>query len=337
MCAQCYIRHTHPANPTPHNKFKNRVGYITMTGYRLRSKAILLTWSQLDAEHIDVFTALDSYMPISRTVIARELHADGQPHIHAYVEFTYRPDRVVTTQLDIGGRHPNIEPKSSKAAQTAAAEYCRKDTNWIQYGFDDAEETTEETIPASICDTANEYDSWTDFLDWGLRARIPYAYVQAAWAAKNNTPPPTLAEGDEVLGTIRSNILRFMQFDASSTRALVLEGSTGVGKTVWAKRNMPRPSIFVSHIDDLKHLRVGYHRSIIFDDMSFNGDLDGKGKWPIPSQIHLVDFENQRSIHTRYLVSVIPAGIFKCFTCNVGRFPLAYDAAIQRRIYHILC
>ena len=62
----------------------------------------------------------------------------------------------------------------------------------------------------------------------------------------------------------------------------------------WARIWMPKPALFVTHIDQLKHLRADYHKSIIFDDMHFNGDENGKGAWPRTSQIAIVDRENGR-------------------------------------------
>lgn len=312
---------------------------IPVTFFRLRSKHVLFTWAQLESDHATVFTTIDQYLPIAKCVIARELHQDGNPHFHAYVQFEYTPDRLLTTQLDIAGTHPNCKPKGSKAAQKTAAEYCRKGNDWIDFGFDEEEEepTGDDSKPHSICEQIKQYEYWNDAIDYGCRNGIPFSYVQAAFNSRLSVPPPSFNPGDEITGTIHSNTLRFMQYDPSSSRALILEGPSGCGKTTWAKRNMPRPCLFVSHIDDLKYLRPDYHASIIFDDMSFTGDESGKGAWPLTSQIHLVDFENQRSIHCRYSNAVIPAGIHKCFTCNPGRYPFSYDAAIQRRVYHVLC
>lgn len=306
--------------------------------FRLRCKFVLLTWSQCDTDHVSVFNTIDRYLAVTKCVIARESHQDGNPHFHAYVEFEHTPDRILSNQLDINGTHPNCKPKGCKGARKAAEEYCRKGNDWINFGYDEEQEDdSDDSRPHSICEQIAKFDLWTDAIDWGFRNNVSFHYIQAAYNSRLSLPPPTYDTGDEILGTIRSDTLRFMQYDASASRALILEGPTGCGKTTWAKRNMPRPSLFVSHIDDLKHLRPGYHVSIIFDDMSFTGDEGGRGAWPITSQIHLVDFENQRSIHCRYINTVIPAGIHKCFTCNVGRYPLAHDAAIQRRVYHVLC
>lgn len=117
--------------------------------------------------------------------------------------------------------------------------------------------------------------------------------------------------------------LRYLQIDGSSRKCLVLQGPTGIGKTTWAKKNAPKPAIMVSQMDDLRHMDNDI-KCIIFDDMDFKHT-------PRTSQIHLVDFDNERSLYTRYSNARIPAGTFKIFTCN--EFPFVEDPAIRRRIH----
>lgn len=71
---------------------------------------------------------------------------------------------------------------------------------------------------------------------------------------------------------------------------------------------------------------LGYHKSIIFDDVDFN-------HYPRTAQIHLCDFDNARDIHVRYGTAHIPAGIAKVFTCN--EWPLSSDPAVMRRVKRI--
>ncbi len=118
--------------------------------------------------------------------------------------------------------------------------------------------------------------------------------------------------------------LRSFAFDPDVHRSFVIKGPSGCGKTTWAKLNMPLPTLFVSHIDQLKTFRPGFHKSIIFDDVDFK-------HWPRVSQIHICDFDNPRSVHCRYSTANIPAGIFKCFTCNELPVDLT-DEAIRRRV-----
>jgi len=110
----------------------------------------------------------------------------------------------------------------------------------------------------------------------------------------------------------------------SQQQSLVFIGKAGCGKTTFVKHFAPKPALFVTHIDTLKQFNKHYHKSIIFDDMSFS-------HWPRETQIAIVDKEQPRAIHIRYGVAEIPAGIPKYFTAN--RFPFQpNDGAIERRI-----
>ena len=106
-------------------------------------------------------------------------------------------------------------------------------------------------------------------------------------------------------------------------KSLVIIGPAGCGKTTWAIINMPKPTLFVTHADDLRQFHSGTHRSIIFDDMDFT-------HYPTTSQIHLVDREQPRSIHIRYSTVALPAGVVKCFIAN--KFMFNQHSAIERRI-----
>lgn len=108
-------------------------------------------------------------------------------------------------------------------------------------------------------------------------------------------------------------------------KSLILWGDAGIGKTEWAKTLLPN-AIFVSHIDDLRNYDVNVHEGIIFDDMNF-------GHMPRTAQIHLLDYDNPRSIHVRYGTCRIPHGTKKIFTTNVaGGFIFDLnDSAIRRR------
>lgn len=111
----------------------------------------------------------------------------------------------------------------------------------------------------------------------------------------------------------------------STTHSVILWGEAGIGKTEYAKYLLP-DALFVSHLDDLGSLNEDYN-GIIFDDMAFT-------HLPRTSQIHLVDMDNDRSIHIRYKVAVIPSHTPKIFLTNEqGGFIFDLnDAAIRRRV-----
>jgi hypothetical protein len=104
---------------------------------------------------------------------------------------------------------------------------------------------------------------------------------------------------------------------------LVFMGKAGAGKTQFAKRHFKKP-ILISHLEDLRKIKHDTD-GLVFDDMNFN-------HIPRQAQIHLLDIEEDRSIHVRYGLVEIPAGMPRIFCCNWDHFPfLVNDGAIERR------
>jgi len=116
------------------------------------------------------------------------------------------------------------------------------------------------------------------------------------------------------------------------SKALILTGNSGLGKTCLARALMPT-ALFCNQIEDIRNFTT-LHNGIIFDDMNFLGDpLTGKGAWSREWQIHLVDFDYPRSLRLRYKNFTIPAGTSKIFTTNLlaREILTVHDEAIRRR------
>jgi len=112
---------------------------------------------------------------------------------------------------------------------------------------------------------------------------------------------------------------------ALESKAVILWGDSGIGKTCYARALLPR-ALFVSHYDDLIRYDSGEHDGIIFDDMSMM-------HLPRESQIHLLDYEQPRSVHIRYQTAHIPAGTKKIFTTNNAQGRICVeDPATTRRV-----
>lgn len=122
----------------------------------------------------------------------------------------------------------------------------------------------------------------------------------------------TLKEGQTFNGTIHSPVLRDLQLP-EATKSLWIMGPSGIGKTTWAKNTASKPSLFVTHMDDLARFKPAYHKSIIFDDMKFT-------HYPEECQIHIVDRRDNRSLHMRYRTALVPAGVEKIFLSNYPIF-----------------
>jgi hypothetical protein len=104
------------------------------------------------------------------------------------------------------------------------------------------------------------------------------------------------------------------------TKPVLLLGPSGIGKSQYAKACLPE-ALFTRHIDKL--VEADLSKGIIFDDMDFT-------HWPRSSQIHILDNEEDSTIHVRYTTVDIPAETAKIFTANI--MPFIHDEAIMRRL-----
>ena len=193
-------------------------------------------------------------------------------------------------------------------------EQSQKDGNFKSNTTNDPEETE----IYSLAKTLNEQQ----FFETCLKTKIPFQYAKHAWDIAHRMDAPTIPIEFEPVGTIDP---RLQFITTNSRKSTIIIGPSGIGKTTYAKLKSMKPSLFVTHIDDLKFMQKDI-KPIIFDDMTFK-------HLPLQAQIHLVDRDEDRSIHVRYGTVQIPAGIEKWFTCNEEPF-LDHDA-ITRRVQKI--
>jgi len=99
------------------------------TRYRANRKKFFLTYSRCDKTPEEIYSHLSSIATIHKYLIAKELHQDGHPHIHAYVEFVDKQDFKNSRWADFQGYHPNDGGKVRN--EMAVTKYCQKDGNFI--------------------------------------------------------------------------------------------------------------------------------------------------------------------------------------------------------------
>jgi len=276
-------------------------------------KRFFLTYAQCDATMHELACFLIFQGDVKSYIVAEEKHADGSPHLHACVEYA-TVQRHDHKWLDFNGKHPN---KQDPRNWNACIQYCKKDGNFLD-GTDGNGKSGDSVDASAACAACETQEEW---FDYSVKKKIPMGY--AVWYWNRRYGDCTTLNTDEAEGTMVA-ALELFKFDPDVHRTIVVKGPSGCGKTTWAKRSMPKPCLFVSHIDQLKEFKVGFHKSIIFDDVDFS-------HYPRGSQIHIVDFDNPRAIHCRHQTATIPAGIFKVFTCNNDPLLLT-DAAIKRRV-----
>ena len=77
--------------------------------FELRTRYVLLTYAQCG--QLDAFEVMGHLSDVpAECVIARENHADGGVHLHAFVDFGKRTYFSDPRRFDVAGCHPNIQP-----------------------------------------------------------------------------------------------------------------------------------------------------------------------------------------------------------------------------------
>jgi len=270
--------------------------------FRVAAKNFSLTFPQCSVSIEEMKKHMNTFLP-KYLVIARELHEDGNPHIHVAIGFHSKKNIKDAKHFDYSGFHCNLQ--ATKDLKNWIP-YIKKHGDFIEEGV------VNERIKLS--------DVTTDELfDYCVSKKIGYGYY-CEEKRRRDTVSFDITENSE--GKMSLYLQALVITDRS--KSIVIVGDTGIGKTTWAINNCTKPALIVSHIDQLKSFRPGYHRSIIFDDMSFQ-------QWPEQSQIHLADNDLPRSIHVRYGTASIPAKTEKIFTCNTR--PFSEHPAISRRIH----
>jgi len=252
---------------------------------------------------------------VKYVLVCHELHKDGTDHLHALISFDKKRDIRNEKYFDIDNFHPNIQ---SVKSMPKSINYIKKDKDFVEWG---------ENTTASKFLNFPEGDEHTlkTWLEECMERKIPYGYAAAMWKCKSVSNFTTLETFDHSNASRISNLLlKVMLPDLTHLRSYVILGPSGCGKTTWCKMHANKPALMVSHMDDLRDFKIGFHKSIIFDDMKFT-HLD-----PV-LQIPIVDRYDNRSLHCRYNVAQIPAGIQKFFTCNEMPFNTEHEQ-IKRRI-----
>lgn len=284
--------------------------------FRICSNHFRVTWSQANNEAITkqvIFDKFKSDKNLKYICIAKEIHQDGGTHYHGHFYYEPRKDIKNEKYFDIQGiPHANIQKADNPKGWNI---YVKEDNDYLEQG-------SLEDDDYDLYQSARNDDHDT-FFETARSKKICFQYAMEAWKSANQVDT-SINEQDEIHGTY--NQLLDWYDTTIPNKSVVIVGPTGVGKTVFAKTKAPKPSLFCSHIDDLKSFRANYHKSIIFDDMSFK-------HIPTTGQIHLVDMYEPRSIHVRYGVVKIPRGVQRWITCNEN--PLSEHEAIRRRVNQI--
>lgn len=295
--------------------------------YRLNTAQVFLTYSQCPVELDELLKFLNLLVKIDKYIIAQEKHVDGNLHIHVYLLLEKKINIRDPRFFDYREYHPKVEGVRS---YKNVIKYVTKDGKYLT-NYD------KEILAKIISDSMKQSELYTN-----ARKRAKEGNVKEAMEMLEH--PKTVRDLCLHGNTIRQNLESLVpkrprvvfplddfniDFVWDMSRTLILWGPTNTGKTSLAKAFLPR-ALFVSHFDRLRDYNpIDYH-GIIFDDMSFK-------HIPRESQIHLVDYNDDRDIHCRYTPAFIPAHTPKIITSNSHPLDilLVDDPAITRRVQAI--
>lgn len=247
-----------------------------------------------------------------------EVGNSGNPHLQGYLEFAERV-RGSTVKRVAGLGRAHFEPR--RGTQEQAIEYTQKEVDqehgaWYEYGIKSSVSQGKRTDLDEAVDAIKEGASVREL--WKDHTKVMIRYhkgMELAVAAHKKR---------KKFRTFPLESFPFHPIIFEEGYAHVLVGPSGCGKTSYLKSLFPE-ALFVSHMDDLTQFDSDMHSAIIFDDMSFT-------HMPRTAQIHVVDYDDDRSIHVRYQTAFIPAGTKKFFTTNIREIFDLEDAAIKRRV-----
>ena len=327
--------------------------------FRIRSKKFFLTYPKVidipNLEELFLKAMEETFEIISKKemdyIIVKELHEDGTPHIHVYLEFmvqkhVYSRDKLHVKLTNIDGKEVIQEGKYESArSRESVIAYVLKSSpedflsnmhlpmlGGVVY------ENAEEHLHA-ILETQG-YEAATNTL---ITTYKKLASQKASSIVRNLRAVNTimLLKNQKENNSIR-DIEDFIvpeevldwKTNLSNKKSLILYGPSGTGKTEFCKslfKSMNFDTFLVRDINALANKQIEENTALLFDDIS----LSNKSR---EEKIHIYDLENNSQIRVLYGIAYIPAGTPRAFTTNkidrlVGTIDLsAMPEEIARRL-----
>lgn len=194
--------------------------------FRLAGKRLFFTWPRCTISAEDALKRCMDWRPLERCMVARELHVDGTPHLHALLWCRSRVDLRTFRSLDaILGQHGNYQVMKDPVK---SVQYLMKGDDYVSFGFDPKEyvAAAKQKRPRTNAGLAGwnaaltavqKGGSFADLEDQAFVARnLRKLMAYADWWS---TQHPKHRVGTDW-----------------AVRTVVLWGDTGVGKSYWARR-----------------------------------------------------------------------------------------------------
>jgi len=307
----------------------------TSTG-RVQAKCLLLTWSQAPQLSKEIIQAhLETIGDLLSLAVGQEAHQDGGTHYHACVIYQKKIDKRPSA-FAILGSHPNVRTANRKIGSLAQSmmnmwNYVMKeDPNPLIVGPPPTLKRSRNEVYLEATEIATQVsvDAALDF----VRLNAPADYVQKLDSINRNLVSHRNKKTRHLVPARPLSEFVHAPELPEDWHVLFIWGTSGVGKTQWAKAILPGATI-VSHRNQLSD--VDFSKGVIFDDFDVH-------HWPPTAAIHLVDWDEVRGIDIKHGYVITPPHTRKIFTfnkCLDDWAPAGISneqfAAIRRRVHEI--
>ena len=323
--------------------------------FRLRTKEIFLTYSQSGALGLEflidnLIMKLNTWT-VKDYVLVKELHEDGNPHIHVYLR-TLRMTNIASVSymdVELNGEtlHPNIQP-------------ARKVVNVLMYMLKFVQSKTDENLLFSKS-MSSRIDDNAEFMPLAVavmalaragklqEALSTYEKERPDFFLKNHLSLEKSLRGlflkahgavakfdfskfyvpdslSELLGKVETG------FQTQLPKSLYLHGAAGTGKSrlieSFVIQKMKLNPLIINNFDSIREFDSVIHTAIIFDDVDLK-------KLSEEEVIKILDSEQATTFRVTYGNVRIPACTLRFFISNrelkdCVSFPLT--EAMTRRV-----
>lgn len=239
--------------------------------FRVNGKNILLTYPKCSLEKEELLDFLKKRGELTEYVICKEMHEDGEPHLHAWVAYSDKQDIKNERMFDLLGFHPNIQKAKNRRA---CINYVKKSRDFIFQMKDEKlkwkgiieESRTAEEFKENV---KNNYAR-----DWVINYDKVMSYIDLAYHCNSsdgeeilfqefpNLPPAVKEWADRWIWNRGANC-------TERPKSLIICGPSRYGKTEWAKTL--GKFIHMEQIFNLDNMRTDEsYRFIVLDDLDWS-------------------------------------------------------------------